>query len=241
MFVGNNPYTIHPDLPPGPDSILSLGPVVYYNPSSIVSAGTDGATITQWSDLSGNSLHASPVSGTPILNIGSTGNQVQFDGAGWFDVAYNALYDFNVGTDPFTLIVREGDVKPTTASGLISKGSASSGSREYNLNYTSTATQLGQYLGGTLAFNNSLPNVPNRLIMIVCTGGNAITYVDDVASTNRAIGTGNSDSSYSLNIGSVDEGAIPMQSGSMIDLVAIVPYAIDAGEITAIKTEFQIN
>lgn len=223
----------------GSDAISVLSPVVYYTPSSIVAAGGDGSSISQWSDTSGNGLHATPSGGTATLNVSGT-DQVEFDGSVWFDVADDASLDFDICTDNFTLVAREGDVASTTSGYLISKAEATGGDREYGIYYPNS-TSMGLYLGGGVA-TVPVPAGSNRLHIYIVTGNAYAYYVDGVLEgsgtlSNCSDGTG----SQSVNIGSRTDGSFVMNNGSTMDLAAIIPSAINGTERAAIETEFQIN
>lgn len=221
------------------DAILDLSPVIYYNPSSIQSTGGDGDTVTAWNDLSGNDFHATPSSGTAVLNVGTT-NQVQFDGSVWFDVTNDASLDFDICTDNFTLIAREGDVSSTSSGYLISKAEATASNREYGIYYISS-TQTGVYLGGSVA-NATLMAGGNRLHIFIVTGNAYEYYVDGVLENSGTLSNcSDGAGSQSVNIGSRTDGSFVMNNGSMMDLAAIIPSAISSGERAAIETEFQIN
>lgn len=223
----------------GSDAISVLSPVVYYTPSSIVAAGGDGSSISQWSDTSGNGLHATPSGGTATLNVSGT-DQVEFDGSVWFDVSDDASLDFDICTDNFTLIAREGDVASTTSGYLISKAESTAGNREYGIYYISS-TSTGLYLGGE-ASSQTIPSGSNRLHIYIVTGNSYQYYVDGSligsgSTANCSDGAG----SQSVNIGGRTDGSFVMNNGSTMDLAAIIPSAINGTERAAIETEFQIN
>lgn len=224
----------------GDDSIMTLSPVVYYTPSSIQSTGGDGDTITAWNDTSGNGFNATPSGGTAVLNVSGT-DQVQFDGSVWFDVTDDASLDFDICTDAFTLIAREGDVAATNSGYLVSKAEATASNREYGIYYISS-TSTGFYLGGG-AGSATITSGANRLHIYIVNGSFYDYYVDGSLVASGSFGSPCSDGtgSQSVNIGSRTDGSFVMNSGSQIDMVAIIPSAITSGERGAIETEFQIN
>lgn len=223
----------------GSDAISVLSPVIYYNPSSIQSTGGDGDTVTSWNDLSGNGFHATPSGGTAVLNVGTT-NQVQFDGSVWFDVTNDASLDFDICTDNFTLIAREGDVASTTSGYLISKAEGTAGNREYGIYYISS-TSMGLYLGGE-AISNTVPSTANKLHIFIVTGNTYQYYVDgSLVNSGSTAACSDGAGSQSVNIGSRTDGSFAMLNGSQMDLAAIIPSAINGTERAAIETEFQIN
>lgn len=224
----------------GDDSILSLSPVVYYTPSSIQSTGGDGDTVTAWNDTSGNGFHATPSSGTATLNVGSTGNQVEFDGSVWFDVTDDASLDFDICTDAFTLIAREGDVASTTSGYAVSKAEATASDREYGIYYTNSTT-MGIYLGGSVA-NATITAADNKLHIYIVNGNAYEYYIDGVLESSGTLsGCSDGSGSQSVNIGSRTDGAYVMNSGSHLDMVAIIPTNINGTQRAAIETEFQVN
>ena len=224
---------------PPDDSIGNLSPLAYYTPASIdPSATSDTDAVTVWNDVSGNGLHATP-NNNAELNIG-TGSvrQVQFDGTDWFDIANDDLLKLIPGTDEFTIIAREGDVGCTNGY-AISKASTTTANREFGM-YYSTTTTIGAYAGGntnsaTVTANN------NRLTILVVGTSTWAMYVDGVTRlSGETTGTGN-DATQSVNIGARSDGSYLIQNGGQLDILAIIPSAISAGERAAIEAEFQVN
>lgn len=222
------------------DPILALSPTIYYNDDVSFPSAVDGAAASNPIDLSANGLDGTNM-GSIIWNIGTNGDvQREFDGTSWIDIPLNAVYDFNIGVDNFTLIGKSGDLSPFSSGYIISKAEATGANREYGL-YYSGGTDIGVYLGGSNQ-TVTLAAVPNQLFILIFTGSSYELWVDGVLELSGTLGTAQGAASQSLNIGARTDGAFPINAGRMLTSpYAIVPSAISTSERQAIETEFQVN
>lgn len=211
------------------DAISSLSPVLYLEPP--------GSSDTQWNDSSGNGLN-----GTIVGTITPTANSLTyewvFNGTSYFDFSDDPLLDFTPSTDEFTIIWREGDTRPTTGYAISKQGSSL---RQYGFYYTGSS--LGVYIGNTGSTSGVISGNTNnnRLFIAVVTTTTLNVWMDGVqVYTDQAIGTTVA-TGQSLNVGSRTDGSFLIGNGEALDLVAVIPSAINGTQRAAIETEFQVN
>jgi uncharacterized protein YjdB len=221
------------------DPISILNPLVFYTPESIDPAVTvDGNAISVWQDTSGNGLNATVVGGV-TLNVSGT-RQVEFDGTGWLDVADDASLELIGGTNEFTMIFREGDVRSLTSGYVISKAKTGSFTVQYGVAYGS-GTFSGVYIGHTLSGLTNTPINNNRLCIVRVSTTSVDMWVDGIQTiTGGAVGVLDAPL-QSLNIGGRTDGSYLMDAGSQLDLVAIIPSAISTPEREAIESTYVTN
>ena len=241
--IVNNPFVAFPDT--ASDYILdNLSPLLYLTPASIDPEVTvDGNSLTSpfWEDTSGNGFDATTGGGSFVLNIGSTGRQVEWTAASWMDITDDASLELE-GTQ-YTLIWRFGDDTNTSASGyVLAKAPLASTSRT-GAYFSAVDTYGGMYESGTLnsAWGGSMTVGNNSLAIMVVNAVNYNLWVDGVqVITNQLVGTGNADL-QSWNIGGRTDGSYLAAWGLMLDMIAIIPSAISTGERESIEAEWQIN
>lgn len=222
------------------DSISSLSPLVFYSPTSIDSSATlDGDPVTIWEDISGNNLDATSV-GSITLNV-SSNRQVEFNGSSYFDIPNDASLNLVGGTDEFTLVLREGDVQSLSSGYLIGKASTGPFTVQYGIAYGGDILN-GIYVGNTLSGFTNLPSGPNRLIIAVVTTTTVNVWINGIkVLTDGPVGTSVTNSGQSANIGGRTDGSYLMDSGSQIDLVAIIPSAINDSQRLAIESQYDLS
>lgn len=227
------------------DAITILNPDIYYNNTSIdATAISEGDDVDIWSDLSGNTDHATnTLTASPELHLNGSDRQITFDGTDWLDIADASVCDYTLGTDEFTIVVREGDVVGTNGT-LVSKAVLTVADRKFVLYKSGSALNYIVNHGGTAATFTFSPTVTNtnKLIILVFTTTQVNMWIDGQASVQNPVTldtSAGSHASQSINIGSRTDGGF-MYSGDL-DLVAIIPSALDPTERENIETEFQIN
>lgn len=208
------------------DSIMILDPQGYYD-------GTSGDS-DSWDDISGFELH-----GTEVGTITFT-DQATFDGSSYYDLPDSDFLDFAPTVDEFTIVYREGDTAPTTSGYAISKRTSSTS--QYGAFTYSGGTLNDFFLGGV---NESAVNVTqanNRLVILVVTTTTVNAWIDgeQVVTASTAIGSELS-TGQSANIGGRTDGSYLLNNGATLDIVAIIPKAINTAEREAIESEFQVN
>lgn len=225
------------------DAIEVLNPIMYLDGGSIdATATTEGDPISTWDDKTANNLDVTQTgTARPVLHIATGGGrQARFDGTDdWLDeTTNNSLLNLLPGTDEFTIVVREGDTKPTTGY-YVSKATTSAGNRQYGI-FTTAVDRIQTYVGGVQE-NEPIANTAttNRLFIVTVSTTLVNLWVDGVIEIlDGSIGT-NTDAGQSLNVGSRTDGSF-LYDGDM-DLLAIIPGVITQTEREAIETEFQIN
>lgn len=227
--------TVHTEVT---DAILTLSPDLYVNNTSIVAVGTtNGDNLTEWTDLSGNGNDAAPGVAPDYFN-GTTGPQVNFDSTEWLDVADASVGDYTLGTDEFTIVVREGDNVGTTGY-MVSKVISTTSDGLWGV-FKSSALNYRFIHGGSTLELNGLSADSNKLIIVTFTTTDITVFVDGTqVGTTTLDTTYASNSAQSINIGSRSDGSF-LHNGD-IDLVAVIPVAVDGTQRAAIEAEFQVN
>ena len=224
------------------DAITVLNPLLYLTPASIdPDVTTDGAALTSpfWEDTSGNGFHATTGGGSFVLNIGSTGRQVEWASSAWMDIVDDPSLELE-GTE-YTLIWRIGDTRNTGATGyVLAKAPAGSSSRT-GAYFSGTNTYGEIYVEGANRTITGNPYAANSLAIAVIGPTTVNMWIDGVlVVNNQAKGTGNADG-QSWNIGGRTDGSYLAATGFTLDMVAIIPSALTTPQREAIEAEFQIN
>ncbi|WP_138111674.1 LamG domain-containing protein [Maribacter sp. ACAM166] len=219
------------------DAILVLDPDVYYNPSSIdVSAVSDGDTVTTWEDLGANGLDATAINSIELNLVGAE-RMAQFNGGNsYFDVPESSFLEKQMGTDNFTIILREGAVVQNTGY-YISKADSNVSNREYGL-YIS-GNNKGLFGGSTTSFSPT--DGTRRLYIVIITGATVDIWVDGTqVVTDDSVDTV-AIQTQSVNIGGRSDGGYMANDGAQMDLISIIPSAITNEERLEIEAQFKIN
>jgi len=240
--IVNNPFVVFPTS--GDDAIMTLSPLLYLTPASIDPDVTvDGNALTSpfWEDTSGNGYDATTGGGSFVLNIGTTGRQVEWTASGWMDIVDTAALDFTPGTDEITLVWRYGDAVNPTGSGYpISKAGGTTAVRT-GAYYGAAATYSAVLVGGTASYPSPSTVVVNGLVVLRISTTSVDMWIDGTqVVTGGGVGTGVS-SGQSWNIGGRTDGGYVVGSGFMMDMIALIPSAISTAEREAIEAEFQTN
>ncbi len=223
------------------DPIMSLSPLIFYTPASIDPEVTvDGNSLTSpfWEDTSGNGFDATTGGGSFVLNIGSTGRQVEWTASSWMDITDDASLELE-GTE-YTIIWRFGDdTFPAGAGYVISK--APSGSGRTGAWASGSNAYGGMYIEGTNTTPSPTTQGNNSLAIVVVNSTDYDMWVDgSQVITDGTKGSGNADG-QSWNVGGRSDGSYVGGSTLMLDMIAIIPSAISTGEREAIEAEWQVN
>lgn len=227
------------------DPFLAASALFYYAPESIDSdASTDGTSLSGanvWEDLSGNGFHCTIGGGTFVLNIGSTGRQVQWTSSAYLDIPSDASLNLVPGTDEFTIVFRIGDgVNPGGSGYAVGKAPADTGLRT-GAWFSGAGAWGGMYVGGTNTAPSPTTVAANALNIITVSTSAMNWWIDGTQIvTGGTVGTGDP-GSQSWNIGGRTDGSYLAGSGYTMDLVVLIPGVITSGQRAAIEAIWQVN
>lgn len=228
------------------DAIEVLNPLFYYNPSTIdVDAISDGDALSGanvWTDASGNGYDLTIGTGTFELNIQTgVGRQVRWTSSAYLDVPSASELDLVPGTDEFTIVYRIGEGINPTGSGYPLAKAPSSTSLRTGPFFSAAQTYSGFFVGGSTSSFSDSSAPANHLLIAVISTTSLDVWIDGVqVITGGTVGTGDP-TGQSWNIGGRTDGSYLAGTGFTMDLVALIPKAINSTERAAIETEFQIN
>ena len=208
------------------DSIMVLKPQGYYTPSS--------GDADSWDDTSGFELH-----GTEVGTITFT-DEASFDGSSYYDLPESEFLDYSPTVDEFTIIYREGDTAPTTSGYAIAKRGVSS-DFEYGAMAYIGGNIENYYIGGGDETAAAAVIDDNRLVILVAQTDQVNVWVDGVHVIVGSTAIGSQTYTGSANIGGRTDGSYLLNNGATLDIVAIIPKAINTAEREAIESEFQVN
>ena len=133
----------------------------------------DGASVTTWNDVSGNSLSAAASGGggtEPTFNtntVNTTLPSLSFDDGDFLDLGQPAGLDFVPGTDSWSFFIVYNISNPTEQGTFFSKADATGGNRTYQYTVDDTGgaeTYFSSYIGGNFQAGTVQINTSNWMV-----------------------------------------------------------------------------
>lgn len=225
------------------DAITALSPDFYMNNTTIDATATvEADPISTWEDITSNGYDFSQtLTARPELHLDVSEREVTFDGTNdYMQLASGGTADYTLGTNEFTVIIREGDNAGSTGT-MLSKAVTTTADRKFQLYKSTNADNIYINTGGTGGLIGSMTGGTDRLIIVVVTTTNFSVYVDgsQVGVTTTLDTTAASHASQPWEVGGRSTGGF-LYNGD-IDLVAVIPSALDGTQRSSVFTEFQVN
>lgn len=210
-----------------------------FNEETIVSANlTEGTAITEWSDVTSNFDATGGTS--PEVHVGTAGatTHVTFNGTDYLVISGSegSTLDFTPGTDEFTVIVRIGDVHPTSFSYFMAKG-ATGGVRQWAIG-DQDGNNAQTSLGNTVTQSSNVAFSGNDLYIWTVSTTTSVLRKDGVEISNYSIPSTTTNTN-DVSIGGAQDGTTLMTGD--LDFIYIYNRVLTGGEISTIETEFQVN
>ena len=228
------------------DPILALSPDFYYNNTSIDTDATiEDDAIDLWEDISGNGDDAvMPNSDNePRLHLEGADRQVDGFANDFLWVDDTSVGEYTLGTDEFSIVIREGESLTDNNGVLVGKGVATSADRLWVIYRSGSDTNILVNHGGTATtFTNAVAS-GNRTIMVVFSTTQVSCFIDNVEAGNSPVTLDTSsgdNSSQRMNIFARTDGGF-VCDGCQLDLVAGIPSALTSGNRSDIQDFWGVN
>lgn len=227
------------------DYALSLGPAVYCTQADIVPQSPQGATVTEWTDISGNNKDFTDIVGSPEVDLnGTEGVAINFgsgiDAVETMGLTDATVGDYIIGTDEFTVIARAG--ADDLQNGIIfGKRQGVAGEANWYLQVESDG-ELRVNTGGNDNSNITGTHGAYSLYILVVDTTNYTLYVDGTQLSTGSVGTDNTSTGtrgISIHLGGSHTNGQSVE-GEM-DLFILYDFAIDATERGNIETQYKVN